>query len=83
MGSWFSKEEPVVITNNLNTVPKEHLPKNNNMNSLNLSLEELLKETAIVVLIVLSWEFIKNKINKKAQKKAEKLAKSSNDINTI
>jgi hypothetical protein len=51
--------------------------------ALNFSLEELLKETAIVVLIVLSWEFIKNKINKKAQKKAEKLAKSSNDINTI
>jgi hypothetical protein len=82
MGSWFSKEEPVVIANNINSVSKE-LTIEKNMNSLNLSLEEILKEVAIIIAIVSVWEIIKRKINKKAQSKALKMAKSTSNINTI
>jgi hypothetical protein len=82
MGSWFSKEEPIVVTNNLNNAHKEPTIEKD-MNSLNLSLEEILKEIAIIVVIVSVWEIIKRKINKKAQAKALKIAQSTNNINTI
>ncbi len=69
MGSWFSKE-PIIVQNTISATPKEPIVKN--MNSLNLSLEEILKEISIIVVIVLLWEIIKKKINDKAQKKGNK-----------
>ncbi len=70
MGNWFSSEakETVVINNKPSTV--EPIMQTS---SLNLSLEEILKETAIVVLIIFTWEYIKHRIQQRAEAEAAKI----------
>jgi hypothetical protein len=71
MGNWFSKEEPkITIINNNPTTPA---PMTTQVSTLNLSLEEVIKEVAIVISLVMIWEYIKNRIQKKAEKEAAKI----------
>jgi hypothetical protein len=72
MGSWFSSSsEASEITVNTVNSPVQMTPANS---TLNLSLEEMIKETAIVILIVFLWEIVKNKISQKAEKLAQAAA---------
>lgn len=70
MGNWFSSEEKITVNNNQLPKSEKIISEDTMKSSLNLSIEEVLKECAIVVAIVLFWEFLKNKINKRAEKLA-------------
>jgi hypothetical protein len=77
MGSESSKPDRIIV-NNIPTVTK-----NENMSTLNLSIEEILKEVSIVILIVFVWEYIKKLVNKKVESSNKKLARalSTNNVN--
>jgi hypothetical protein len=92
MGNWFSSSANEKVTINNNNPPSQSLAtseitKEMTSSSLNLSLEEILKEAAIVILIIFVWETIKNKINKKTEKArailARELTKSVSNLNTV
>jgi hypothetical protein len=55
------------------------------MSTLNLSIEEILKEVSIVLLIVFVWEYIKKVVNKKVEKSNKRLASalSVNNLNSV
>jgi hypothetical protein len=70
MGSESSKAEAPIIINN--HVPTKSSEKKLEMNSLNLSIEEVLKEIALATLIIFLWELVKYFIRKKAKNLANK-----------
>ncbi len=80
MGNNNSKQPDKIIVNN---TPPINIKSDTNMSTLNLSLEEILKEISIVVLIVFLWEYIKKLVNKKIESSNNKLARalSTNNIN--
>jgi hypothetical protein len=55
------------------------------MSTLNLSIEEILKEVSIVLLIVFVWEYIKKVVDKKVEKSNKRLASalSANNLNSV
>jgi hypothetical protein len=80
MGNDSSKERIVV-----NNIPQQISDPKKNMSTLNLSLEEIIKEVAIVLLIVFIWEYIKKIVNKRVERSNEKLARalSTNNLNSV
>jgi hypothetical protein len=79
MGSDSSKPERIIVNN----VPSVSPQKDMDMSSLNLSIEEIIKEISIVVLVVFIWEYIKKQVNKRVERSNEKLARafSTNNLN--
>jgi hypothetical protein len=80
MGNDSSKERIVV-----NNIPQQISDPKKNMSTLNLSLEEIIKEVAIVLLIVFIWEYIKKIVNKRVERSNEKFARalSTNNLNSV